>query len=74
MTDHIVYSMFARERMLEMDRFVTDLSGSEDERLVRPSTWSHATMKEQGGTLSRYVYRNVEKYFIDDEIKIFQKQ
>ena len=60
--------MFARERMLEMDRFVTDLSGSEDERLVRPSSWSHTTMKEQGGTLSRYVYRNVEKYFIDDEM------
>ena len=50
-----------------MDRFVTDLSGSEEERLVRPSSWSHATMKEQGGTLSRYVYRNVEKYFINDE-------
>ena len=39
--------------MVEMDRFVTRLSGSEEETLVRRSRESLATMKEQGGTLTR---------------------
>ena len=42
-----------REMMVEMDRFVRRLSGSEEETLVRRSQDSLATMKEHGGTLSR---------------------
>ena len=39
--------------MVEMDRFVKRLSGSEEETVVRQSRSSLATMKEQGGSLVR---------------------
>ena len=42
-----------RKTMIEMDRFVMELSGSPTQTLVRQSEDSLATMKEGGGTLSK---------------------
>ena len=43
--------------MIEMDRFVVKLEGSETQTLNIKSTDSHATMKEEGGSLEKYLYR-----------------
>ena len=40
--------------MIEMDRLVVVLDGSEDQTLVVESKKSHATMKE-GGSLEKYI-------------------
>ena len=47
------HSEVRREMMVEMDRFVRTLTGSEEETLLRRSRDSLATMKEHGGTLTR---------------------
>ena len=39
--------------MIEMDRLVVRLDGSESQNLVVESSKSHATMKDQGGSLER---------------------
>ena len=41
--------------MMEMDRLVMMLDGSEAQTLVVESKKSHATMKDQGGELERYI-------------------
>ena len=42
--------------MIEMDRFVHNLEGSESETIERESAHSAATMKEQGSSLIEYDY------------------
>ena len=41
--------------MMEMDRLVVVLDGSEDQTLVIESKNSHATMKDEGDDLKQYV-------------------
>ena len=41
--------------MIEMDRFVVKLDGSESQTLNIKSTDSHATMKDEGGSLEKYI-------------------
>ena len=41
--------------MIEMDRFVHNLEGSDSEVIVRESRESAATMKEQGFSLTEYI-------------------
>ena len=43
--------------MIEMDRFVVKLDGSESQTLNIKSTDSHATMKDEGGSLEKYLSR-----------------
>ena len=42
-----------RKTMIEMDRYVVELTGSPTQTLERQSRESLATMKEGGGTLER---------------------
>ena len=42
-------------KMIEMDRFVVKLDGSESQTLNIKSTDSHATMKDEGGSLEKYI-------------------
>ena len=42
--------------MIEMDRFVHTMNGSETEKIVRHSESSASTMKEQGTTLVEYTF------------------
>ena len=44
-------------KMIEMDRFVVKLDGSETQTLNIKSTDSHATMKDEGGSLEKYLSR-----------------
>ena len=37
--------------MIEMDRFVSTLNGLKEEKIIRKSIQSAATMKEEGATL-----------------------
>ena len=46
-TDHPDSNNLNRKWMLEMDRFVTELTGEEEEILYRESDSSLATMKEK---------------------------
>ena len=42
--------------MIEMDRFVHNLQGSDSEVIERESVQSAATMKEEGSSLTGYNY------------------
>ena len=47
-TDHPDSNNLNRKRMLEMDRFVTELTGEGEQTLDRESRSSLATMKDTG--------------------------
>ena len=48
-------SSYDTKKMIEMDQFVVQLSGEEEQLVRRKSTESAATMKESGMTLKRLV-------------------
>ena len=47
--------------MMEMDRLVVVLDGSEDQTLVIESKDSHATMKDEGDGLAKYIQNSIEE-------------
>ena len=48
--------------MMEMDRLVVVLDGSEDQTLVIESKDSHATMKDEGDGLAKYIQNLIKEF------------
>ena len=51
-----LFRNYDRKWMIEMDRFVHNLQGSDSEVIERESVQSAATMKEEGSSLIEYNY------------------
>ena len=51
-----LFRNYDRKWMIEMDRFVHNLQGSDSEVIERESVQSAATMKEEGSSLTEYNY------------------
>ena len=53
-----LFRSFDHRGMVEMDRFVTNLSGQSSQVIQRRSKDNHQTMKDSGMTVNRYLKDN----------------